>query len=229
VSGEDDGLEAELADGMVELRDRLRRRVHRDERRRRHAVGEITELGRQVTVEGAACRLADLGLAYAEGEQAIGRIADGVVDAEVVESRAEQAGQHGGRPVERLLGRQPPPRQPRQADRTSLLERQCARRLREAEDGVQLFDGSMPGQRVELVAHGGQELDRVAVGIDHGMPEAGTDPGGGFRHGRVIANRGAVRQRAVRSPCTGLRKAPPANRLSPRSPAHRRLTVRRRH
>src|SRR5690242_19916789 len=69
-------LVAELLDRVVELLDRLLWSVHRDDRRRGHAVGEEAEIFRGDSVVGAAGGAARLAIADARHPQTAGRIDD---------------------------------------------------------------------------------------------------------------------------------------------------------
>ena len=106
-------LKPSFADRVVELRDRLVGRVHRDLRDRRHAVGvREVDLGVE-RVERAARHLAQLGVEDRERREPAARVEHREVDAELVEPLVEQARQVRGGAVERVRGGQAPPRRAR--------------------------------------------------------------------------------------------------------------------
>src|SRR5437764_958897 len=80
------------------------------------------------------------------------------------------------------------------------LERERAMNVAREDGGLetQLADGV-----VQLVAHGGQELDRVAVRVDDGMRQAGANAGGGCHVRHLGTPDAAPRARVVYFRSTG--------------------------
>ena len=107
--GQHDGLEAELPDGVLELVDGLLGREGRDARHRFEAIAEVgVDLG-VVAVEGPGHGPAQLVVGEGGDRQAVGRVQQGEVDAELIEAVVQEIGEHGRRPVERVLGGDAPP------------------------------------------------------------------------------------------------------------------------
>jgi hypothetical protein len=92
-----------------------------------------------------------------------------------------RSGKHGGRAVDRALGRKRPPAHAEEAQLTQRVLVEGARDLLGAKDLVELLRHLLAGQRHQLVANGGDELDRVAVSVEYGVVEAATDLGESFR------------------------------------------------
>ena len=117
VAREHERLEPERG-RELELLDRFVGRVHRDHAGRDHAITEPGEHLGVVEVVRARRRAPQLVVAHARQRdhlQAGARVDDREVEADLVESLVEQARQHGGAAVERVLGRYRPPHRYRRA------------------------------------------------------------------------------------------------------------------
>src|SRR5205085_11909300 len=101
-------LIAELLDGVIELLDRLLGSMHRDDRRRGHAVGEIAEILGRDDVVGAAGSPPSLAVADPRYPKAAGRVDDREVEPDLVEALVEEPRKHRGREVARVLRRMGP-------------------------------------------------------------------------------------------------------------------------
>ena len=100
VPAHDHRLEAEHADGVVELGDRLVRGERRDDGDGLETVTVVGEHSGVVRVQGAGRRLAKLVVGVAEHGQARGRVEEREVEADLLEASVEQLGQHHGHAVD---------------------------------------------------------------------------------------------------------------------------------
>jgi hypothetical protein len=103
VAAEHPDFRAELLGDEFELFDRFLRRVHRDDRRRGHAVAEIAEIIGRDDVVGADHGAPGLVILDPRQPQPGRRIDHREIGADLVEALVEQLWHHRGRPVERVL------------------------------------------------------------------------------------------------------------------------------
>ena len=168
---------------MLELVDGLVGRVHRDLGDREQPVGELGEHAGVEAVERAA-RAAAVALVVEVAEQEPeARVDHAEVDAELGQALVEQAGEHRGGAVDRELHARRCPTGP---------GRRAGRR---APRGVSAYQSTI-GPKVpdvrraidspssahallhQLAGQGGEELDGVAVDVDHRVVELLADLGG---------------------------------------------------
>ena len=114
-----------------------------------------------------------------------------MVDAELRQARRQQIGQQRGTPIERVARREPPPRRADETRGAHLLRAEPARRRRTSGHQVHDRDRVVARLLAEDVADERQVLDRVAVGVDDRMVEAGPDRGdlvaGKELHGAILS------------------------------------------
>src|SRR5579863_1050285 len=103
-----DRLQAERLD-VLQLRERLGGRMHRDGGGGREAVGELTKNVRDIHIEAATGRLPHLGVADRIEAETGRRVEHGEIDAEFVEAMVEQLRQHRSGAIARVPGRKRPP------------------------------------------------------------------------------------------------------------------------
>jgi hypothetical protein len=167
-------LVAELGDGVVQLLDRLLRRVHRDDRGRDDPVGQRAELVHREHVVGPADGAPLPRVLHAVEAEPGRRVHHAEVDAEVVQALVHEPREHGGRPVEHVLAGRGPERF--HADPLAgALGHRHLERVRHALGGRrQPLDCRVTADAPELLAHDRRVLDPVAVGVDDRMTQAGV-------------------------------------------------------
>ncbi len=225
-----DDLEA-LRGAVIEGRERLLWRVHRDDAGDRQAIG-VRSIGLGVEgVEAAADALPELVVVDPGDPEALRRIEDRVVDAELGESLVEQRRQDGGREVARVLRRRRPPRalrRPRrEPPRRIGVHDPCERRL----PRLPALEEPRTERLAEERQHRGHVLEHMPVGVDHGMAEPTTDLAGlqfassrseHYRDPRVDAPRAAAHRRAVCALSDARRSgSSPPRRPAPPAPRRR--------
>ncbi len=184
---------------MVELRDRLGRRVRRDLRDRRHAVG-IGEVDLGVErVQRAARHLAQLVALDRERHESAARVEHREVDPELVEPFVEQARQVRGGAVERVRGGQAPPRRARRPELALARLRERAPRAQhhvvevDSARGLEARREVAAADVLHVVEEEGAEdrdrLDDVAVGVDHRVSEPRAQIGGAHHAAEPSAER----------------------------------------
>ena len=178
-----DGAQAELADGELQVLDRLRGRVHRDRRGRRDAVRAVAEDLGAVAVERAARGIAQRRVLDVRVRETGARVDHGEVDAELGQALVQQCGQGRGGQVERILGRRPE-RRAVHALAPALLE---AERFPATLHAPVVEEPVAPGERdgrlaarealrelEEPVLEDRLQLEQMPVGVDHRVTEAGA-------------------------------------------------------
>ena len=108
VAGHEGGLEAELADGEVEMLERFGGRVHGDRGGDRDAIAQVTHVLGVVRVERPRRHVAHLGIGLAQYRQAGRGVDDREIDAELGQTLVEQLGHEGRCPIERVAWGAPP-------------------------------------------------------------------------------------------------------------------------
>jgi hypothetical protein len=180
-AGDHHRLEAQLADGVLELVERLGGRVHRDLCHRSHAlrVGEVDL--RVEGVEGAAGDAAHLVVADRQRGESPAGVEDGEVEAQGVEPLVEEPRQVRGGAVEGGGRRKAPPGRPggpelaasrlgQRAPRPQhhVVEVHAARGL---EARGQVAAAGVLDEVEEEGSEHRERLDHVAVRVDHRMVE----------------------------------------------------------
>ena len=180
-AGHHHGAEAELG-RVLELVDGLVRRVHRDLGDREQPIGELGEHAGVEPVERAA-RAAPVALVVEVPEQeSEARVDHADVDAQLGEALVEQAGEHRGGAVDRELHAAVAPRAPGDPAVGALL----------GGEPVPVDDGPEGARRAtghrlaveadalldQLAGQRGEELDGVAVDVDHRVVELLADVDG---------------------------------------------------
>jgi hypothetical protein len=158
--------------------------VHRDDRRRRHAVLETAEIVGRDDVVGAYHGAPRLVVLDARQAQAGGRVDHGEIRADLVEPLVQHLRHHRRRPVESVLGLAVP--EIGQGDPALVarlrghLERLGGRVHRRKEPcGGLVADGL-----AHLLAEDREEFEPVAVAVDDRVLEAGVD----FRGAQMLAH-----------------------------------------
>jgi hypothetical protein len=172
-------LVAELLDGVVELLDRLLRRVHGDDRRRGHTIGKGAEIFGRDDIVGAASGAARLAIADARHPQTAGRIDDCEIEPDLVEALIEEPRKNRSREVARILGRMGPERLLADTAPPPLLDRHRQHAARAAADRAPAAHRGLAADLAQLLGEDGPVFDPVAVGVDNRVVEAGFDLGGG--------------------------------------------------
>ena len=98
-----------------------------------------------------------------------------MVDADLVEPLGEQRGQERRAAVERVARREPPPRRAHERLRAHLLARERAHEAARRRHEVEARHGRVAGLLAQDVAHDGQVLDQVAVGVDDRVVDPRAD------------------------------------------------------
>ena len=172
-------LVAELLDRVFDLLDRLLRGVHRDDRRRGHAVGKGAEIFGGDDVVGAAGGAARLAVADARHAQTARRIDDCEIEPDLVEALIEESRKDRSREVARVLGGMRPERLLADTAAPPLLDRHRQHAARAAADRAPAAHRGLAADLAELLGEDGPVFDPVAVGVDNRMIETGFDLGGG--------------------------------------------------
>ncbi len=146
-----------------------------DARHRDQPVGVGGVLLGQVGVERGRHGLAQLGIADVDGDEAVGRVQDGDVEAELIEPVVEQAREHRGRPVEGVAGGDAPPRGLDDAMAPAQLVADSLERPTAVDDGVEALRQRLAGQLDQQVPDEGKELDQVSVAVDDRVVQLGPD------------------------------------------------------
>ena len=172
-------LVAELLDRVFDLLDRLLRGVHRDDRRRGHAVGKGAEIFGGDDVVGAGGATARLAIADARHAQTARRIDECEIEPDLVEALIEESRKDRSREVARVLGGMRPERLLADAAPPPLLDRHRQHAARAAADRAPAAHRGLAADLAELLGEDGPVFDPVAVGVDNRMIETGFDLGGG--------------------------------------------------
>ena len=150
---------------------------HRDHRHRLEPVAQPVEHLHGVAVERAREDRPQLRRRRQSGEEPVGGVQDGVVEAELVEPLVQQRWNRACRAVERVAGRDRPPAGPEDAAPPPLFPwGELEHPGPAAHHLVQTLRGVLTGEVHNVVAHERHELDLVAVGVDHGMVELLPNP-----------------------------------------------------
>ena len=161
-----DRPKTEIDHGVLELGQRLLRCERGDARYRDQPVGVGGVLLGQVGVERGRHGLAQLGIADVDGDEAVGRVQDGDVEAELVEPLVEQAREHRSRPVEGVTRGDAPPRGLDDAKAPAHLFVDSLERPTAVDDGVEALRHRFAGQVDQQVPDEGKEFDQVSVAVD---------------------------------------------------------------
>ena len=167
-----DHLHAQFADGVLELCKGLVRRVHGDHGGGGHAVCIRREQLRLVTVEGSACRDAGLVVRVAGHAEAGRRKEDREVDAELRQALVEELRHHGGGAITGVFRGCTPERLLGDVFRTALRDVHRQRTADACAPGAQSAHRRLAADPLHGLLHHRTELQPVAIGIDHRMPEA---------------------------------------------------------
>ena len=187
-------LVAELARRVVQLLDRLRGRVHRDDRGRHDPVRVLAELVGGEHVVGAADRAAQPRVLHTMEREPGGRIHDAQVDAELVQPLVHEPWHHRGRAIEHVFARRGPERFLAHPAPAPLGERHLERVGDALGGGVEAFDRGRAADAAELLLHDGPVFDPVAVGVDDRVVEAGAKLSG---LGRTVGEHGHPQARSI--------------------------------
>ena len=169
-------FQAEFPDHVLELRACLLRRMHRDHRCGRHAIGKLAEKFRDEPVERAAGRAPRFVNGMERNAEPGGWIEHGEIHAEFVEPLVKQARQNLGRAIASVLRRQRPEcllRAPRAL--ALLLRRRQLPRYATVERAKSL-DCASAAELFQLVDDDRAELQPMPVGVDHRMLETRANP-----------------------------------------------------
>ena len=161
---------------MLELGDRLLRRVHRDERGHRHLLRvRPVDVGEE-RVEARAQALAQLGILLRAREQRVRGVEHEVVDPDLLAALGEQRRQRGGRAVAHVDGLGPPPRALRCARAQAVVGR--AGPLREPRDRP-AREPLLEARRAECLAQMRvrrlEHFEDMAVGVDDRVTDIAAD------------------------------------------------------
>ena len=153
--------------------------MHRDDRRRGHAVGKGAEIFGGDDVVGAAGGAARLAVADARHAQTARRIDDCEIEPDLVEALIEESRKDRSREVARVLGGMRPERLLADTAAPPLLDRHRQHAARAAADRAPAAHRGLAADLAELLSEDGPVFDPVAVGVDNRMIEARFDLGGG--------------------------------------------------
>ena len=181
-------LEPEFTNGVRRLLDRLVRRVHGHDRRRRDPVRVRLEHLRVHPVDRAGHGAPDLLVGVADPEKPERGVEDAEVDAEVVQSFVEEPRDHGGRAIERP-GRLTPPGRAMDAPSQSFLGGDVVPgRVRGLLD--ERFDDRGACDVAQVVEEDRHRFEPVTVTVDDGMVESSAHRRGlrmlEIRHGVLL-------------------------------------------
>ena len=166
VARDHSDLEAELPHGELHLLDALFGVVQRDQRRGRHArrIGAVG-VG-DVLVVGAAADPAKLFVGQAGIAQAPRGVERAEVQPQVVKTLGEEAGDHGGGPVEAVLSGSEPPGDGGRSRVAPLVGGEL-RPVLEVRVLLDPLEDALPALGADVVVQDGRHLDEVAVGVDY--------------------------------------------------------------
>ena len=169
-------FQPEFLHHVLEFRARLLRRMHRDHRRGRHAVGKFSEKFRDEPVERAAGRAPRLVIGMKRNTQPGGRIQHGEIHSEFVEAFVKQPRQNLGRAIARVLRRQRPECFLRAPPVLALFFRRRQSLRHPAVERAKSLDGAAAAEFFQLLDDDRPELQPMPVGIDHRMLETRANP-----------------------------------------------------
>ena len=172
--GEADHLEAEVG-AVPQPGQRLLRGVHGHHPRRGHPVGEGPVGGRVELVEATADPDAQLVVRDARDPEALRRIEDRVVEAELVHAVVHELRRRRGGEVAGVAGRRAPPRALRGAGGEAAVVVRVHDPVERARLAPVALVGGAPEGFPQVRLHRRQVLEHVPVGVDDRVLQASTD------------------------------------------------------
>ena len=185
VGGHHHRFEAEVADGMLQLRDGLLGRVHGDQRHRCHAVGKLpVDLG-VVGVHRAAQGAPQVFIGQMRKAERGRGIEHREIDAHLVQARMQQRGEGCGCTVQGVLPRHAPPCRADGAGACALGFAHAVPGI--GAQGLEAFNQLRTTLGLDEIEQRRPELQRMAIRVDDRMVELRADlrgAAGRCRHGR---------------------------------------------
>ena len=173
--GEHHRLEAEFANGVVELGDRFLRREHRNGRNRREPIFVARITLCVVAIESPGHRAAQVVVRESRDRQAVSWIEQRVVEAEFVHPAVHDLRGHRGRAVQGVARRDAPPGHARHAQPPLGFLGHLPGEHASLRELVKLFRDALAGFFDQEVSHDGDELDQMPIAVDHRMVELALD------------------------------------------------------
>jgi hypothetical protein len=171
-TGHHDCLQAEGADGVVELGNGLVRSERRYGRDGLESIAEVAVRLGVVDVERAGHRLSQFVVGHAGDREAVCGIEQRVVDSDLVEALIHQRRQHRSRAIDGVLRGQSPERHARGVGLPSLVGRHHARVLAAVDHALEAFGDRRVGDIADDVFDDGEVFDEMAVAVDDRVVDA---------------------------------------------------------